>query len=125
MERKGWVRKMANARLKAYKVLLNAVDATASAVIDLKGDFDSLSLQIIGSAANSARTITFEASLDGTNYDDIMGSLVSATATKAVSTTSKDQTWTFPVTDITRFKVSLTAITGGTITVVASMTRAV
>jgi hypothetical protein len=123
MERKGWVRKMANARLKAYKVLLNAVDATASAVIDLKGDFDSLSLQIIGSAANSARTITFEASLDGTNYDDIMGSLGSSPSTQAVSTTSKDQTWKFPVTDVTRFKVSLTAITAGTITIVASMTR--
>jgi hypothetical protein len=109
--------------LKAYKVLLNAVDATASAVIDLKGDFDSLSLQIIGSAANSARTITFEASLDGTNYDDIMGSLGSSPSTQAVSTTSKDQTWKFPVTDVTRFKVSLTAITAGTITIVASMTR--
>jgi hypothetical protein len=123
MERKGLVRKMANARLKAYKVLLNAVDATASAVIDLKGNFDSLSLQIIGSAANSARTITFEASLDGTNYDDIMGSLGSSPSTQAVSTTSKDQTWKFPVTDVTRFKVSLTAITAGTITIVASMTR--
>lgn len=114
---------MAQARLKAYKVLLNAAEAAASAVLDLKGDFDSLTLQIVGSAANSARTITFEASVDGTNYDDIMGALVSSPATQAVSTTSKDQTWTFPVTDVTRFKVSLTAITGGTITVVASMTR--
>lgn len=114
---------MANARLKAYKVLLNAVDAAANATLDLKGDFDSLTLQIIGSEDNSARTITFEASIDGTNYDDIMGSLVANPATQAVSTTSKDQTWTFPVTDVTRFKVSLTAITGGTITVVSSMTR--
>lgn len=114
---------MANARLKAYKVLLDAVTATGSAVLDLKGDFDSLTLQIIGSAANSARTITFEESLDGTTYDAATGLLRSDMATLANSTTSKDQTWTFGVTDVTRFKVSLTAITGGTITVVASMTR--
>jgi hypothetical protein len=114
---------MANARLKAYKVLLSAVDATASAVIDLKGDFDSLSIQIIGTAANTARTITFEESLDGTEYTAATGLLSADLATLASSTTSKAQKWIFGVTDVTRFKVSLTAITGGTITVVASMTR--
>lgn len=114
---------MANARLKAYKVLLDAVEATGSAVIDLKGDFDSLSLQIVGSAANSARTVTFEESLDGVNYTAATGLLASDMATLENSTTNKNEKWIFGVTDVTRFKVSLTAITAGTITIVASMTR--
>ncbi len=114
---------MANARLKAYKVLLDAVDAAASAVIDLKGDFDSLSLQVVGSADNSARTITWEESLDGVNYTDATGLLASDMTTLASGTTGKGEKWIFAATDVTRFKVSLTAITGGTVTIVASMTR--
>ena len=109
-------------RGKGWAAVINAAADTASAVISLRGSYDTLTLQIIGTAANSARTITFEESIDGTNYVAAMGLLKTDMATLATGTTNKAEVWTFSVTDVARFRVALTAITGGTVTVFASYT---
>ena len=108
---------------RLYKPLIVAASAATSAEIDLGAHFDSLSLQINGSAANSARTITFWHQLDGENYVPFVGVKMSdATVPLAIGTTTKDESWTFGVQDSARFKVSIDAITGGTLTISASLT---
>jgi hypothetical protein len=108
---------------RAYKPLIVATDVAASASIDLGAQFDSLSLQINGSATNSARTITFWQQIDGATYVPIAGHNMSdATIPAGIGTSGKDQVWTFNVEDVSRFKVMIDAITAGTLTISASMT---
>lgn len=109
-------------RGKGWSTVISAATESTSAVITLRGSFDTLTLQIEGSAANSARTLTFEESIDGVNYVAAMGLLKTDMATLATGTTSKGQVWVFSATDVSRFRVALTAITGGTVTVTASYT---
>jgi hypothetical protein len=107
---------------RGYTTLINASATTTSGELTLKAAFTTLSIQIKGSAANTARTITFEETLDGVEWVPVAGVLKSDLSTIASSTTSKLQTWAFDPSGVAKFRVNLTAITGGTVTVVASFT---
>ncbi len=113
-------------RPRGVKTIINASATTTSAVLVLKGQYDSLSLQINGTAANSARTLTFEKSYDGVNYVPMLMVCTSiADATLAVSTTTKDESWETSVNDVYAIRVAITAITAGTVTVVAAFSQGV
>jgi len=109
---------------RGVTTLIDAAEEAASGVLTLKGQYDNLTLQIIGTAANTARTLTFEQSVDGVNYTAMQGVSTSLDDFPIGSgTTGKDETWVFSPSDVARVKVSLTAITGGAITVVAAFSQ--
>jgi len=110
-------------RQKASSTIISASAVTTNAVVALDGGYDSLTIQINGSAENTARTITWEESIDGTNYTAATGLLSSDFTVFANNTTSKAQIWIFGVTNVKNFRISITAITGGTVEIIASLTR--
>lgn len=111
-------------RPRGVTPIISAAEATTSAVLVLKGQYDNLALQINGTSANSARTLTFEKTYDGTNYVPmLMVNTSTADATLAVGTTAKNEAWETSVNDVYAIRVAITAITGGSITVTATMSQ--
>lgn len=110
------------ARAKAYRPLIVAAEAATEAVLDLKADFTSMTLQLASTVANSARSWSFYGSVNGVDYDLVAGVLLNDLTTIANATTATDQQWAFPVGDLARFKLVLNSLTGGNVSAYVSMT---
>lgn len=96
---------------KEFWLLNNANELGAEGVVDLKGRYGSIAVQVTGTFS---ATVTFKASIDGTNWTDIQGTNI-ANGTGAVSTTSPG-IFVFKVLGITKFKVVVSSYTDGVIT---------
>lgn len=94
-----------------------AVAANGNAV--KAGPSGRLIIEIYGSVANTARTVTFyRKSRDG-SFKAIQG-VRTSDLTLAASTTGTGEEWEFSVTPGREYVMDLTSITGGTVTVVGT-----
>lgn len=87
----------------------------------LKVDYwKSLTIEILGSSANTARTVSFyRKSRDGT-LRAIMG-VRTSDFTTAISTTGVNEEWQFDLTGGYEIVMDLTAITGGVVSVIGTV----
>lgn len=80
--------------------------------------FKTLTVEIYGSAENTARTVEFKAMGPGKTLRTLAGvKISSAPLTTAISTTGTGEIWQFDITGLLRVYMDLTAITDGTVTV--------
>lgn len=80
------------------------------------GGYKTVNVKITGNAANTARTLVFEAAgFDGV-YEPIQGYRPKDGA-MATESNQVGESWQFDVTGFETFRVRLSAITGGTVTV--------
>jgi hypothetical protein len=78
--------------------------------------FKTLTVEIYGSAENTARTVTFYGKGPGKTLRAMKGLKVSDWTT-GTSTTGTGEIWQFDITGLNQVIMGLTAITGGTVTV--------
>jgi hypothetical protein len=98
----------------------NAASVAANGNIIKASPSGRLVIEIYGSVANTARTVTFyRKSRDGT-LKPIQGVRTSDFEV-ASSTTGTGEEWEFSVTPGREYVMDLTSITGGTVTIVGTM----
>ena len=102
---------------KRFRKLHNAQTQVSVGEDIIVDNVSSLSLQIYGTSTSF--TLEFEVSLDGENFDDIMGDNKGDYSIYSASTTSKG-CWEFDVSGWAYFRAKLTAIGNGNITVLAN-----
>lgn len=96
--------------------LLDKASATGEgAVADLDGKFASLAVQVSGTFVG---TVSFEASVDGTNFVAIQGTKKSD-GTTATSTTTAGL-FEFRVNGVNKFRLNVSAYTSGEISAVGT-----
>ena len=80
--------------------------------------FKTLTVETFGTAANSARTLTFYSKGPSGALKALAGVKISAAPlVTAVSTTGTAETWQFDITGLHKVYMDLTSITGGTFSV--------
>jgi len=84
----------------------------------LVNDCTDLCIQISGTSTSF--TITFEASLDGVNFDTFEGYRIGDTTKTLITSTITKGLYEFDVTLIKAFRANLTAIANGNISVAAN-----
>ena len=115
---------------KIERVLMNAVTTATAVEFQLDAEWDGFAIQVDGNGDNTARTVSFYDTLGGNNtagadYLLCAGVNTSDLSTIASSTTAKGVKFEFAVGNSKWFKVDLSAITGGTVTVRMSATQGV
>lgn len=89
--------------------------ATGTAIFDVE-HWSTIALQLTGNAAGF--NVTFEASLDGTNWAALIGTRASDGLSSSVATGwTNAQVWRFNVSGLRFFRVRATALTSGTATI--------
>lgn len=102
----------------ALSTTVGALNAAATIMCE---DADTVGIQISGTFAG---TLTFQASIDGTNWVTASVQPVGATtATTWVTTTTGTGLWTRDCGGIKQMRVQMTAYTSGTATVTGFLTR--
>jgi hypothetical protein len=111
---------------KIERVLMNAVTEATAVTFQLDAEWDGFAIQVDGDGDNTARTVSFYDTLaDNTDYILCAGVKTSDLATIESSTTEKGVKYEFAVGNSKWFKVDLSAITGGTVTIRMSATQGV
>lgn len=109
---------MVDAVVRSY-TLLSAKDSAADVEVSVEG-FSTAVLMLKRSAGTS--TTNFFASVNGTDYYAIRGTNTTpATATVGITTSTGAENWTFDVRGFKKFKLNLSAISGGNMTAVMNL----
>jgi hypothetical protein len=105
-----------------FKTLQAAENETANGTevicTDLAESFDDLTLQVVGI---TTATITWEASIDNTNWVAVLATNLNSGAT--ATTTTANGLFRVQVTGFLKFRARISAYTAGTITVSGYATR--
>lgn len=95
----------------SFSVLNGAAAQNTEGIIDLGGRYGSVSLQVSGTFT---ATVSFKATVDGTNWVDIQGTNVSSGS--SATSTSAAGIFVFKTIGIAKLKAVVSAYTSGSVT---------
>ncbi len=99
---------------REYVLLSNASALDAAGVAEVEGRYKTLAVQVSGTFS---ATVSFEGSVDGTNWAAVAGTNASSGQT-ATSTTAPG-IFVFNIPGFKKFRARITAYTSGSVTAVA------